>query len=373
MRRVVRVLCRRPLAVTVRRMTDAMAALWLSNLKPQNLRGIRDEDSTKGDYVVELVKNEMQLLKDEGWELGSKAYTSAISIVGRYGKSDVAQGLFDEMVESGVRPTRLVYNSLLFSYVNSRSDKEGERFLSIFEKMEAECDEPADSATVAAVLHGLAKRGKHRDAVKAAEVFRAQGIPLTQHAYNILISSCLDVQSARGIYRQMLADGYQPDEVTFGSILKACSQTGDVESAKEVMADLKQHFHPTVREWTGYLTVFKVAGDMAGAQGAWDEMLEANVQPNSVSYGTMIRVHCDALKETAKREHAEAAGKLFERAVQENAVTSSQLVTVMMEIFAEVKDADGARKLLGFARAKNLGLTGYCKKYFTEATGERLR
>eukprot|EP01064_Diplonema_japonicum_P010020 TRINITY_DN17397_c0_g1_i1.p1 TRINITY_DN17397_c0_g1~~TRINITY_DN17397_c0_g1_i1.p1 ORF type:complete len:362 (+),score=57.61 TRINITY_DN17397_c0_g1_i1:98-1183(+) len=354
-------------------MTDAMAGLWINNLKPTDLRGRRDEDSTKGDYVVDIVNKELKLLKKEGWEVGPKAYCNAISVVGRYGKAAAAQQLFDEMVASKVAPGRQAYNGLLFAYVNSRTDYSGDRFLSIFQEMQQACPDPPDAATVAAVLHGLVKRGKHREALKAAEVFQTQGAPFTQHSYNILISSCSDMYEAYKIADMMKAAGFAPDEVTYGSMLKVCARSLDTEASRDVMSEMRKRMTPTVREWTGYMTVFKEARQVDEVLNIWEDMKAAGITPNSISYGTVIKAQCNGLKETGLEKYKDKALLLFDEAYANNAVTSAGLITIMMELHGLTKNAEGARKALGIARASGLKLTGYCKKYYAQATGESIR
>eukprot|EP01059_Diplonema_ambulator_P001909 TRINITY_DN11574_c0_g1_i7.p1 TRINITY_DN11574_c0_g1~~TRINITY_DN11574_c0_g1_i7.p1 ORF type:complete len:405 (+),score=86.58 TRINITY_DN11574_c0_g1_i7:165-1217(+) len=349
-----------------------MASLWINNLKPTELRGRRDEDSTKGDYIVDLVNKELKLLREEGWEIGPKTYQNAIGVVGRYGKADAAQKLFDEMVANKIAPERNAYNSLMFAYVNSRTDYTGDKFLAVFREMQEALPGPPDGATVAAVLHGLSKRERHGDVVRAAEVFRNSGAPFTQHAYNILIASCADLIEAKAIAKLMVDAGFTPDEVTYGSMLKSCARSLDTEGAKEVMATMRLSMMPSVREWTGYMTVFKEAGDHEEVLKIWADMKKAGVTPNSISYGTAIKSQCNGLKETGEMTFAAKAQELFEEAYANKAVTSSAIITIMMEVYSITKDSNAAKRLLGIAKAEGLRLTGFTKKYYTEATGERL-
>ena len=367
-------------------LTDEMAGVWMSHLKPKNLRGRRDADVHAAAHAAEVVEKELGLLREEGWALGDHAYASAISAVAKYGNVEVAQRLFDAMKSEGKQPGRKVYNSLLFAYNNGRGASSAERagaFMSIYQEMERVCAaEPPDSATVTAVLQGLSKTGSYEAVREAVSLYEAQGAPFSQHAFNIIVAACRDLPEARAVVEKMGAAGFSCDEITYGSMLKACAASCDAAGAVEVWAEMCGRLKPSVREWTGYLTVFKAVGDYDGAMRAWDEMAKAGVAPNSVSYGAAIRVHLDEIMAAERNGgsggggrgsgfYAGRASELFREAVAAGAATSPLLVTLMMEVHAWTRNGEGAKEVLGAARGLALPITGYCKKHYVRATGER--
>ena len=154
--------------VQTRRMTDEMASLWLSNLKRPALRGRRDTDPREAQFAAEVLRREMNVLEEEGWELGVQAYTTAIAIVSKYGDIATAEALFTELKEKGVVPNAKIYNSMLFAYNNapsSSSQVEGRkadnaaRFLEILQEMSENVDHSErDEATF---LAGMKQQGEN--------------------------------------------------------------------------------------------------------------------------------------------------------------------------------------------------------------------
>ena len=359
-----------------RRMTDALAGLWLQNLKPQSNRGRRDGDELQGEYVATQMVKEMELLKSEGWDLGDKAYSIAISAVAGYGNSKVAQQLFDDMVDSGKVPGPSVYVSLLFACSHDKTDHDGKKFFSTWDKLRlSHPDTPISGGMVASVVHGLCKRNQLDSALHAAATFKKQGSHLTTPVYNMLLAACDDMDDARPILQEMKDEGFELDIVSYGSLFKVCSKTLDTDEADRLMTELKlnKNMKLSVKEWTGYLTVFKAAGLHERVAEIWEEMIADNIEPNSIAYGALIKSHCDALKFTSDNKYAVAATEAFEDAKKRDCITSTRILTVMMELYSLLRDAPAADSLLEYAKKKNLRIDGYCKKYYSKATGKYIQ
>eukprot|EP01060_Flectonema_neradi_P003421 TRINITY_DN1219_c0_g3_i1.p1 TRINITY_DN1219_c0_g3~~TRINITY_DN1219_c0_g3_i1.p1 ORF type:complete len:371 (+),score=60.76 TRINITY_DN1219_c0_g3_i1:1383-2495(+) len=365
---------RRCLGNQRRRMTDELAGLWLHNLKPQNNRGRRDADVLQGEYVASQMKAELELLKSEGWDLGDRAYSTAIAAVAGYGNSEVAQQFFDDMVDSGKKPGPKVFISLLFAYSHDRKDREGERFFSTLNKFQLMYpDYPPSDAFVASVIHGLCKQNRFELALEAANAFKRKGVLLSIRVYNMLIAACEDMTDASRLLEEMKEEAVSLDVVSYGSLFKVCSKTLDTVEAERLMRELKASgLELTVKEWTGYLTVFKAAGCHEKVVAIWDEMIANNIEPNSIAYGALIKSHCDAMETTRDPAYGKRAIAVFKDAMDSECVTSSRLVTVMMELYSKQRNAAAAEELFTYASSRKL-VDGYCKKYYSLATGKQIR
>ena len=206
-------------------------------------------------------------------------------------------------------------------------------------------------------------------------MFKAQGVSMSLQMYNVLLSSCPGHTETEPIVAMLHDEGFVPDRYTIGSIFKACAREADTTSARATMVRYGPEVDISVNEWTGYLTVFKQAGRYDEAVKVWEDLVK-QITPSAVSYGVMVRICVNHIHNVGSGgdvdDAVERAHALFQAALDASAVVSPVIITTMMELCKLRKDAAYAKKLRGISKGLNLPLAGVSKRYYVEATGERI-
>eukprot|EP00756_Hemistasia_phaeocysticola_P048569 Hpha_TRINITY_DN22986_c0_g1::TRINITY_DN22986_c0_g1_i1::g.154137::m.154137 len=348
----------RPRRPQTRGMSDEAASMWLRHLKPDSL-GRRDGDQLEARQVGALVEKELEVLRSGGWDLGPLAYSTAVSVVARYGDAAAAQRIFDGMKAAGVPPGIRACNSLMNSYANS-GDLEG--FRTAYRTTRRECVEAPDAVTSTVVLSAL-----HRlkcplpELWAAVATFEREGLGVQRQGWNSVVAASRNWEEAQRTLATMRERCVLPDLISYGAALKACGKSKDTAGAEEVWASVQElGLRPTVREWTGRLAVYMRCGNTRGARRVWREMREASVQPNSVSYGTMISVSANA----------EEVSDLFDEAVTTSNANSSRLHTLAMQAASRGRDPYLAARVLAHSRSLGLPEEPKFQRYWERASAD---
>ncbi|CAM6107147.1 unnamed protein product [Calypogeia fissa] len=258
----------------------------------QNQEKLRDEDPTLPKEVsvkdpafsAELPSLGPRLPKNTSTSLKNlqNAYNSLINAAGKAGDHKLAESLFAEMRQLGLKTDIYTYNALLRAVVEGRGVPHA---LRIVRKMEASGPQP-DVYSLTALLDGYCQQQDLNEAEDILQYMERGGRNQRPNccSYNILLKACAAVDDpvrALRVFARMKEAGVAPDNCTYLALFSACAHANAgleasdrwsrQEVAKKITAiemDMAQSGVPHSRE--SLTTVMRVFG----AEGLTEAMLQ---------------------------------------------------------------------------------------------------
>ncbi|CAN4101894.1 unnamed protein product [Withania somnifera] len=213
------------------------------------------ELGNRGEWLAAVRCFEFAVGRERKRNEQGKLASSMISILGRSGKVDLAEKVFENAINGGYGNTVYAYSALISAY---------------------------------------AKSGYCNEAIRVFETMKHSGLKPNLVTYNALIDACgkggADFKRASEIFDEMLRNGIQPDRITFNSLLAVCSGAGLWETARGLFNEMI--YRGIDQDIYTYNTFLDVACNGTQIDVAFDimsEMHAKNILPNQVTYSTVIR------------------------------------------------------------------------------------
>ncbi|XP_010026088.3 pentatricopeptide repeat-containing protein At2g31400, chloroplastic [Eucalyptus grandis] len=183
-----------------------------------------------------------------------KLASSAISVLGRLGKVDLARSVFDTALREGYGNTVYAYSALISAYGRSANS---------------------------------------REAIKAFETMKNSGLKPNLVTFNAVIDACgkggVELDKVLRIFDEMLKNGVQPDRITYNSLLAVCSRGGYWEAAKNWFYEMvDKGIDQDIVTYNTFLDALCKGGQLDSAIEIMSQMPAKNILPNVVTYSTMV-------------------------------------------------------------------------------------
>ncbi|EEC74763.1 hypothetical protein OsI_10529 [Oryza sativa Indica Group] len=102
-------------------------------------------------------------------------------------------------------------------------------------------------------------------------------------------------EDAMAVYRVMKDEVMDIDVVLYNMLLSMCADIGYVEEAEEIFRDMKASMDsrskPDSWSYSSMVTLYSCTGNVAGAEGILNEMVEAGFKPNIFILTSLIRCY----------------------------------------------------------------------------------
>lgn len=258
------------------------------------------------------------MVREERLAPNAHTYNTLIKGCGRWGQLDAALRLLTSMRTAGVSPTVVTYSVAVDACARTGGPIAMERAFELVDDM------------------------------------RKSGLEPNTVTYNSLIHACAkanDVQRAFGVLDRMKREKVTPDNVTLCSLVDACGRARMIGKAFAVMRSLPRQFSPgralSLPVYNALLHGCYKAKDIEAVNTALGDMRRLKLQPNVVTFSTVISAHAvagDVDKVLSVLEEMRAVG------LRPNQLTFTSVITAYgqqgkvssaMEIFEQ------ARKLYG--------------------------
>eukprot|EP00928_Gymnodinium_smaydae_P053202 TRINITY_DN37246_c0_g1_i1.p1 TRINITY_DN37246_c0_g1~~TRINITY_DN37246_c0_g1_i1.p1 ORF type:complete len:654 (-),score=119.26 TRINITY_DN37246_c0_g1_i1:162-2123(-) len=97
------------------------------------------------------------------------------------------------------------------------------------------------------------------------------------------------------LYSKLREENLKPSEVTYGILLDACNDSGDVERAKEVFSELRDAgARMNVIHYTTFMKVLAKDGQLECINALLEEMLKSpSTKPDLVTYSTIVKANAE--------------------------------------------------------------------------------
>ena len=239
-------------------------------------------------------------------------------MIGAYagsGRGVEAYDLYLKMKEGGFQPNAVTYVSLL----NDCASIGALEWVKDVHRHILEEDYGSDVRVGNALIHMYAKCGSIEDAAVVFDSMKERNII----TWNVMVGAYAG--SGRGVeaydlYLKMKEEGFQPDVVTYLSLLNDCASTGDLEWVKEVHSHiLEAGYESDVRVGSALIHIYAKCGSIEDAAVVFDRMKERDV----ITWTVMIGAYAGSGRGV---EAYDLYLKMKEEGFQPNAVTYVSLL-----------------------------------------------
>lgn len=225
--------------------------------------------------------------KDRAWVLWKQMPPASKDIISHGVMMDVcarchqgqeAEDIFDGMVQAGIKPNLISYNSLVKACAMS---KRFERARDIFESIPAE------------LLAGASLKNQ-------------------RVAYQLVMSACArnaDYAACRELFVRMTEASIMPDSGHFNSLMTACASKADAETAQAIF-DLMPHYNivPGAADWTVLISCNK--HNLSRCVQLLQLMQESRLSPSGLAYQELLEAHVIAKDGAGARKLLKEGDKL---------------------------------------------------------------
>ncbi|KAI5660267.1 hypothetical protein M9H77_29060 [Catharanthus roseus] len=179
--------------------------------------------------------------KRRGHFINVVSYTSLINGYCKVGEMEVANKLFDEMCECGLKPNTLTHSVLVRGTFRKRDLEKGKLLMErLWKVMEGEKDQDLNNAAFGNVINCLCQEGFFSEVFKIAEDMPQGKNVLEEFAYGQMIESLCRFGRYNGAARivyMMRKRGFNPGCQSYNSILHRLCQEGDCFRAYQLLEE----------------------------------------------------------------------------------------------------------------------------------------
>ncbi|KAL9264743.1 Pentatricopeptide repeat-containing protein [Drosera capensis] len=279
-----------------------------------------------------------QLVRDAGYRVDCKLYTTLISTFAKSGKVDQMFEVFNEMVNSGVVPNLHTYGALIdgcakagqvakafgaYGILKSKNLKPDRVVFNAlitacgqsgavdraFDVLAEMIDEPLsltpDHVTVGALINSCVKAGqvvahlvfqidRVKEAYKLLHQYEIKGTP---EVYTIALTSCSqngDWEFACSIYDDIKKIGVVPDEMFFSALIDVAGHAGNLDAAFNVLKEARvQKRRLGITVYSSLMGACSNSKNWKKALDVYEEIKTKNLNPTVPTMNALITALCD--------------------------------------------------------------------------------
>ena len=208
--------------------------------------------------------------------MGTRDIISWNAIIGSYAQADHCEEafkIFHQMQRAGLKPDHITYMSIMRACACPTALERGK-------ELHAHIIEAGFQSHVCvgnALVNMYAKCGSIMDARLVFDRMGKRDII----SWNAMIGSYAQVdhcEEAFNIFRQMQLVGLKPNQITYLSILDACSSPAALEHGREMHAHIiDSRLHGDVRVGTALVNMYAKCGSIKDARLVFDKMMKRNI------------------------------------------------------------------------------------------------
>jgi pentatricopeptide repeat protein len=291
------------------------------------------DDLKKAHHILETVQQSKKI------EINELVFVNMMNAYRRQRNYHESLKLFEQLLETGKRPSTRAFNSVLQVFSMQGS---ADRASYIFETM-IQLDVLPDVATYTEMIRANSYAGQLYQCHHYYNLMIQNHIQPNEYTFSALIEASARKNDIKYIFRwfqTMLKQNIQPNKVVISSILKSLSKTRfQYPSMLEVVLQIAHEaaMSGIQSDAALYTILLKMQADSNGIEGALKiqrDMLENSIEPNTYTY-TMLMDIC------GKSKMPETAEKIFDlmkhsKKCQPNTVTYSVMIDAWLK--AERRD-----------------------------------
>ena len=261
---------------------------WVKDVHRHILEGGHESDIRVGSALIHMYAK-CGSIEDAAVVFDSMKKRDIISwnvMIGAYagsGRGVEAYDLYLKMKEQGFQPNAVTYMSLL----NDCASTGALEWVKDVHRHILEEGHESDVRVGSALVHMYAKCGSLEDAAVVFDSMKERGIV----TWNVMIGAYAG--SGRGVeaydlYLKMKEEGFQPNAVTYVSLLSDCGSAGALEWVKDVHRHILEEGHESdVRVGSALVHMYAKSGSIEDAQLVFERMEECNVMTWNIMIGAL--------------------------------------------------------------------------------------
>ncbi|CAL1142865.1 unnamed protein product [Cladocopium goreaui] len=249
----------------------------------------KQQDQNKADVVLREMHEAMAAVD-------TVSFNIAMNACAQRGDAKTAATCFDTMMKASLQPDIISFNSML----KANRDVGVEAAEYWIKELSQRSLQPSE-VTFGSMLDACARAGKMDKAKTWLERMAEAMLQPSKHCYTSLVKGAAtkgDLALAEHWMQKMEADGYT-DEMSYGSILQACSASASVEKAEKWFRRmLSQGLRPNAVVMCSLLNCYAEGGEKEGAERWLQECPQLAVQPDVQCYGAVMKACANAADAT---------------------------------------------------------------------------
>ncbi|CAI9289685.1 unnamed protein product [Lactuca saligna] len=301
-------------------------------------------------------------------------YNIMINKYAKLGMNRESKQLFDQIIEKGIDPTIVTFNSLIYGFCKARDligamrsfhniedhglvpnaityttlmnffCEEGnmQKVFDMKKEMEDNGVDPTH-VTYTVIIKSLCKQKKLQESLSLINHMFSNGIFPDEVSYNILIQSLCkarEIEKAFELHDEMMSHNLKPDAVTYNILMNGLCVYGDLHDADKLFLYLREHdFELKKAAYTILVKAHCVKGDVDRAMEVFSEMVEMGFEVSVRDYSGVINRLC-------KRCLTYEAKGFLRMMFNNGVVPDIRVYIVMMYAFHVVGDVHSIHELL---------------------------
>ncbi|KAF3439882.1 hypothetical protein FNV43_RR18160 [Rhamnella rubrinervis] len=212
------------------------------------------------------------------------AWNSLISGFSFKGLFEDAEKLIHCMDSEGIKPDMVTWNGLVSGYSIWGRNKEA---LSVIDRIKSSGLRP-NVVSWTALISGCSKNENHTDALKFFVKMQEEGMKANSATISSLLRACASLSLLRKgeeIHCLSIRNGFIEDIFVATALIDMYSKAGYFRGAHEVFRKTE---NKTLASWNCMIMGFAVYGFGKEAISLFDEMCEAGVQPDAITFTALL-------------------------------------------------------------------------------------
>ena len=253
------------------------------------------------------------------------------------------------MKQAGITPTIWTYGALVNAYCRSNQLQKG---IDLVGKLHRDGPKP-NHVINTTLINGCLAAGDTRKAWAMYEVSVANYGPPDEVMLNTMIHTAAmngQVERAMNLFNEMEIRKIIPTEVTFTSLINACSKRGDCFQKVFLLAEqMEAHgYKPNTYTYAAILHACARQGELLKAHAILKKMKDEKIKPTTIIYNTMLDVYANSMKKLPAREvqSLAEAKAIFRQMSQSKMEIDIITLTSYLGVLAEALKVEEAEEFL---------------------------
>ena len=252
---------------------------------------------------VEMAMKLYDRAREEKRRLDPVTFSTVIKVYSASNNFDGALNVFEEMKALGVKPNLITYNTLLDAM--GRAGRPWQ-VKTIYKEMESNGFSP-NRTTYAALVRAFGRARYAEDALKVYREMKEKGMELNVVLCNTLLAMCADLgyaAEAMEIFEEMKRspENCKPDTWTYSSLITIYSCSGQVAEAEGIFNEMiASGFEPNIFILTSLIQCYGKAKKIDSVEETFERMLNLGITPDDRFCGCLLNVLTEAPEEELKK------------------------------------------------------------------------
>jgi pentatricopeptide repeat protein len=264
------------------------------------------------------------------------------------------QRLFNQMLKSGIKPTRKILNAYLHASIRTEDDSNIVAAWELFNKFHIE----PMTDTYAILITHLSEHGRVKDALEKWEEAKKLKIPVDNWLCTALFHVAFHPQLSEEERTSLLTEishlmahyNVQPNPPLFGFLIREYLKHDKINEALTTFEQMRASgIRPQLTHYNNFVNYFADKNNVEQTLQWFSEISKENLNPNVVTYSALIKMYL-------KNDDVENANLLKKRMQNEGIKPDATVWGTFINYFAEKGDVDSINAVLREMKEKGAKL-----------------